>query len=349
MRRRLAALGLGLLLALAAGETVCRIAGLDGQPDLDPAVLAQRRQAREASIFQASDDPLLIYTLRPNYSSQGVPLTESGGILRETDVPVAKPPDVARIVVLGDSIAAMLARKVHYRTPPFPDRLESILNGRPGARRVEVLNFGTDGYGTLQEARLLETRAVRYDPDVVLVEFCYNDPGANVTPAIWFLEPEEPWSYLLGYVASKLRSGTPDDLDPHRALTVPDRGPTSPETWRHWERLYDPESASWARVESGFGRIAAVARERAIPVVLVVFPLLVPQEEGHVAAIREQVLACARRHGLTIVDLLPAFSRHPLEELQEFPGLDPYHPSVLGQRIAARAIAGVVADLPALK
>jgi lysophospholipase L1-like esterase len=336
------AVAVGLLVAFGIGETVCRIAGLDGLPDIDPTVLEQRRKARESSIFRRSDDPLLIYELRPDYSVNGLRLTESGGILRETDVPVVKPAGAFRIVVLGDSISAMIGQRIHLGARPWPDALEVLLNGPvPRADRVvEVLNFGTDGYGTLQEARLLETKAVRYDPDLILVQYCYNDPGMNVTPAAWFLDEGKPLSYLVGFVTSKLRGDPALDL-------VPNIGPVTPEARRHWEALYEPASASWGRVVNGFARIAAVASKRDAPVVLVAFPMLLLPEQRSAAlsVIRGQVFDEARRHGFTIVDLRPAFSRFPPRVLKEFPDGDPYHPNARGHAIAARVVADGVAGL----
>jgi hypothetical protein len=233
----------------------------------------------------------------------------------------------------------MLGQRVHPEAKPWPDLLEAALSPR-----VEVLNFATDGYGTLQEARLLETKAMRYDPDLIVVRYCMDDPGANVTPAIWFLDDEAPLSYLVGFVTSKLRGEAGADL-------VPDVGPVTPEARRHWEGLYEPGSASWGRVTEGFERIAEVGAKHGVPVVLVVFPLLLPPEKRDAAlsVIRARVFDEARRHGFTIVDLRPALSMFPLHVLQEFPGRDPYHLNGRGHAIAARVVADAVAGLTALR
>src|SRR5258706_6219135 len=52
--------------------------------------------------------------------------------------------------------------------------------GVVGGRRVEMLNFGVNGYGTAQELALLESVALRYQPDLVLLQFSAgNDPQNN--------------------------------------------------------------------------------------------------------------------------------------------------------------------------
>ena len=98
--KRLLAVLFGLIAAFAIGEIVCRVAGLDGLPDVDPRVLAQWREARNSSIHQAASDPLLLYEHRPNYIAYGRRWTEAGGILRDQDVPDTKPPGVFQIAIL---------------------------------------------------------------------------------------------------------------------------------------------------------------------------------------------------------------------------------------------------------
>jgi hypothetical protein len=115
----------------------------------------------------------------------------------------------------------------------------------------------------------------------------------------------------------------------------------TPEEVAYWREMYDPKSVGWRRVVTGFERIAAAAGAESIPVVLVVFPLLV---EGKgplalVAELRRRVVDLGRGNGFFVLDLGPAFSRHPVREVQEHPGRDVYHPNALGHRIAARTIA----------
>ena len=42
-----------------------------------------------------------------------------------------------------------------------------------------MLNFGVSGYGTAQEYRMLQTQAVRYDPDLVLLQFTNGNDVRN--------------------------------------------------------------------------------------------------------------------------------------------------------------------------
>jgi lysophospholipase L1-like esterase len=294
-------------------------------------VLKQSRQAREYSVHMKSDDPELVYVTRPGYVTDGVRISESHGILQSRDVPVAKPAGTCRIAVLGDSIAAGHTLRVR-RARNFSEALEALLNQSDAPPRFEVLNFGTDGYGTLQEARLLETRVSPFAPDVVLVQYCLNDPSNSYTPTVWFLDAR-PTSFLLDFVRRRL-GATPSELSPaHPRYT---HGAVD------WTRLYDPAGPGWRQVVQGFDRIAAWAKPRQVPVVIVIFPLLLDVPDAQAQApllgrLHGQVRAAAAHEGFYVLDLAPLFARFTAEELREIPG-DQLHPNPRGHELAARAI-----------
>jgi hypothetical protein len=81
-----------------------------------------------------------------------------------------KPDNVYRIAVLGDSYSeAMQVDREQAYWALLPERLAAC-GFQPG-KRFEMLNFGVSGYGTAQEYVALETRALRYRPDLVLLQF----------------------------------------------------------------------------------------------------------------------------------------------------------------------------------
>jgi hypothetical protein len=85
--------------------------------------------------------------------------TNSKG-LRDIDYTYARPAGVGRAVALGDSFTFGVGVDYGQRYTEF---LENAI------ANFEVVNFGCNAYGTDQELRLLETEALRYDPDVVIV------------------------------------------------------------------------------------------------------------------------------------------------------------------------------------
>lgn len=328
-RRRLTAAALGVLAALILTEI-----GLRVRRHVGPAGEAAERAevARSSSIWRACADPELVYTHRGGAGSQdGVIRIESHGILRPKEVAVDKPPGVQRVVVMGDSIAAAIALPHEER---FATRIERRLT--ESGRAVEVLNFGVDGYDTLQEAVLLETVAARFGPDLVLVQWCMNDPGRTPTPWAWFREEEEPVLEIVGAVAGLLSP------DPRHA--APAAGPV--EEPGHWARMYARDSDGWRAVERGFDRIARAAADLGAPVVLVIFPLVDPRDPQSeaTAAFRQQVAEAATGRRFKVVDLTPHFARGPLDTLQAA-GWDVYHPSAAGHARAAEVLVPVVLDL----
>lgn len=81
---------------------------------------------------------------------------------------VRKPPGTVRVAVLGDSYA--LGIGVDY-PQTFSAVMERRLAGCPAllGRRVEVLDFGVDGYGTAQELLTFTRHASRYEPNAVVL------------------------------------------------------------------------------------------------------------------------------------------------------------------------------------
>jgi lysophospholipase L1-like esterase len=112
--------------------------------------------------------------LRPGaegwYTSEGrgfVQVNSAG--MRDREHRFAKPDDVYRIAVLGDSYTE--AKQVPVDSTYWsllPDRLEHC--GFQAGKHIEALNFSASGYGTAQELILLQVLAERYQPDLILVQ-----------------------------------------------------------------------------------------------------------------------------------------------------------------------------------
>ena len=101
---------------------------------------------------------------------------------RDLEHALEKPLDVYRIAVLGDaySEAMQVALEASYWAQ-LPGALESCAFGQ--GKRVEVLNFGVRDYGTAQSYLVLEKVALRYRPDLVLLQFSHgNDLRDNYYP-----------------------------------------------------------------------------------------------------------------------------------------------------------------------
>jgi lysophospholipase L1-like esterase len=88
--------------------------------------------------------------------------------MRDIEYSLAKPAGKKRIVILGDSFVSSMGVDV---SDAFTEIMEFKL-----LKNTEVLNFGVNGYGPAQELLLLRKRAIKYQPDlVVMVIFLGND------------------------------------------------------------------------------------------------------------------------------------------------------------------------------
>lgn len=100
---------------------------------------------------------------------------------RDKDYSIEKPPNVVRMIFLGDSVVYGHAVELHES---LPKQLEKMYN-RNG-KTVEVLNLGVSGYDTEQEVEFLKEIGLKYKPDLVLVGYCLNDVTYSSFEMDWF-------------------------------------------------------------------------------------------------------------------------------------------------------------------
>lgn len=92
--------------------------------------------------------------------------------LRDEEHADAKPAGGRRIVCIGDSFCWGYGVEADEMVS---SRVEQLL---PGS---ETINFGANGYSTVQELVRLESDGMRYGPDWVVLLFCWNDLGGNLS------------------------------------------------------------------------------------------------------------------------------------------------------------------------
>jgi len=144
-------------------------------------------------------DARLGWSLRPGaaalFTSEGrayVRINAAGQ--RDVEHTLDKPDGVYRIAVIGDSYSeAMQVERDKAYWALLPERLSAC--GFAKGRAIEALNFGVAGYGTAQEYIVLQTEAMRYSPDLVLLQFT---TGNDVRNNSFALEPEkdQPFYHL---------------------------------------------------------------------------------------------------------------------------------------------------------
>ncbi|AKT42586.1 SGNH/GDSL hydrolase family protein [Chondromyces crocatus] len=304
-RRVLEALAV-LLLVLAGGEWAVR---RESQKSQD---------AYAGRVIQFVDDPVLRYHWKPD-TSCGEGTTNDRGML---DVPrqTEKPPGTLRIACLGDSVGGDCTLPRDNACAALERVLREARDGRP----TEVLNFSVSGYNTLQEARTLEVRALPFSPDAVVVLYVVNDPYPELAIS-HHLPGHFKFQHLL-WSATRFAAARlfPGHIDPLGGLL---------------QGFYD-DPRSWnGVVVAGFDRIQAVATAHAMPVVVAVFPLFLPDALPEHRLIGPKVTQEAERHGFIGLDLATtAYRDEPLDALLK-PSRDMIHPNAHAHQLAAETIA----------
>jgi len=284
-------------------------------------------------IHQASEVPGLHYELRPGAEKTYRPKRQQGAELpihvnrfgmRGREFERVKG-DARRVAVLGDSTTFGYGVS---DDESYPAVLEALLNDRDPDHSYQVLNFGVAGYGTTEEALVLEHKALPFEPDAIVVGYNLNDPDAEHALEPLYNHFTEPawWRHfhLTRFVAERQRQ--------RRIATLGGGNPI-----RYW---HVPGRENWATVERGFARIAELAQEAQLPVLVVIFTAGAPKKDPAEYDLRDvhaQVAAEARANGFAVIDTSPIYSAlQAAGKKTQFPH---QHPTALGQRAAAEAIA----------
>jgi lysophospholipase L1-like esterase len=99
-------------------------------------------------------------------------ISNSRGLRDPREIPFEKPPGDVRVLFLGDSTTfGWLLR--HDET--IVHQTEQRLRERFPARDIACLNAGVPGYTSFQGWRYLESEGLRYQPDLVVASFGFND------------------------------------------------------------------------------------------------------------------------------------------------------------------------------
>jgi lysophospholipase L1-like esterase len=256
-----------------------------------------------------SPDPVLEFEWNPGYRKDGFTVNSLG--MADREVTLEKPAGVFRIAVIGDSISANFGHR------PRDEIYWSVLARRLAreARGTEVLNFAVNGYGVLQSLRMLETRALRFSPDLVIAQLCLNDPYATANPFSQ-TAPSGP-SRLWNFVFRRL----------------------SPDHFWAWSYVgYGYDETGIEHVRRGIAGLAQIARAGP-PILAVLFPYLYAPayDEWGFARYHEIYRRAAQEAGLPLLDLYEPFRRSNEIAARAHPA-DPIHPSREAHELAAAEI-----------
>lgn len=158
------------LFSLFIGEVIVRyhLYGFDG---LSYSQMQSHSTKRWRELIQLSDDNKLEYELQPNldkhYLFKNFKTNSQG--YNDRDYTIEKSDSTIRVAVIGDSYTMGwgIERKDIYH-----ELIEKRLNSKSSTLKYEFINFAVAGYNFQNYIRVLETKAIRYKPDVILIGFC---------------------------------------------------------------------------------------------------------------------------------------------------------------------------------
>jgi hypothetical protein len=176
-----------MLIVLAAVELTFRVY-LYGPAALNPVKMDSFNQVHQAGLLQPASNPRVMFELKPNLDSwyKGTQFKTNAAGLRDREYPQAKPESAFRIAVLGSSWT--MGSGVDIDTV-WHSRIEATLN-ESLATPVEIINFGVDQYGMAEIIATLESKALAYKPDLIVVALTYY------TPTLLWPEPPVPYQPL---------------------------------------------------------------------------------------------------------------------------------------------------------
>lgn len=172
----------GLLMGVVIGEIGLRVARVEGYPKIGDVVDSAPTRFHTA-------DRDLGWKLKPGVSGEWngegasfVQVNNDG--LRDREHTKTKPPNTLRVAVLGDSFTEAIHVPIEQT---FWSKLERKLgncDAVKGRKKVEVINFGVQGYGTAQQLMMLRKKVWDYSPDIVVLAFFIGNDVINNSPQL---------------------------------------------------------------------------------------------------------------------------------------------------------------------
>ncbi|UCD85350.1 MAG: hypothetical protein JSU92_03920 [Deltaproteobacteria bacterium] len=114
-------------------------------------------------------DPVLFWTLVPGFNFPGAEIEGVNSLgFRGKEFSVKKREDNIRVICMGCSVT-------FGEVNSYPQKLQELLNSSEFDRKIEVINAGIPGYSSFQGLRLLKTRLLDLEPDLITVLYGWND------------------------------------------------------------------------------------------------------------------------------------------------------------------------------
>ena len=263
----------------------------------------------------------------------------------EREFPLAKPPGIYRIAILGDSLSVSVGRAERFGAV-IADRLNARAS-RPVT--YEAVNFGRTGADTIHETDTLRRFVWRANPDFVLLQWYVNDVENGS-------QAERPDHYALipgktgpGRWLRRVTDRTLLRWMLQREFSVVQERLGFVETYPEYiHRLYgDPAKRHWEAAAQELQAFIGECQAHRVPLAIALFPHL---SSGLVtgayefAEVHDQVLELCRRNSVPCVDLRSTFAPYR-DYLRLWLHRFDAHPNAVAHRLAAEQLVEILGPL----
>lgn len=317
--------------------------------------------------MQESPNPGLLYQYTPNVKvglnitktrtkkSDVIYFETNSFGLRDKEFKTNKPPNLFRILMIGDSVTVALEIPLNETMIKL---LENNLNSdlelktTTNTSDFEVLNFGVGGYNIIQETELLKEKGLPLSPDLAIFNYVLNDVD---------------YPSQIDLMRNQL---TPIDPDPHIAtgmcritfLKIPIPCLIKDSLKKVWffshsnkfitnlfgkeqhdlisdlKRNHGHNTSTFLQLQESYKKIKALSRTHHFSVVIVIFPLLIDYSNYPLVQAHRNIRTEAEKNGFYVIDILDQYKNYNYKLLQSEPS-DHIHPNLqIGYRIAADTI-----------
>lgn len=230
---------------------------------------------------------------------------------------MSKPENVYRIIVIGDSFTFGLGVELNES---YLKQLENILNSKSKNYEYEVLNMGIPGYTTLQEISFLIEKGIKYNPNMIVLEYLSDD----------IMNKSEYMEIRAEIIRKHNRteeSKTWNTVDEFEAI---------------YEKIVSqrPFEKSWETVGTPLKILNNITKERNISVIV----FFIAQDfRFNMTRQKEELIKTCNEYNWTFVDTAEIYRRNKLKDLT----LNKYdlHPNAFAYRLYAEALYPYVINI----
>lgn len=246
-------------------------------------------------------NPELSFAHAPNRSAflMGAPVSINSHGLRDQEYSEQKPPNVFRVMMLGDSTTFGWGVREEDTAAKF---LERKLNAHlpPGYDKAEVINAGVGNYDTVQEVTYYETRGRAFHPDLVVLVFFINDPEPVPVEKKGLLIDR---SYLIAFATNRL-----DGVLRHMGMR--------PNWKQYYSSLYDDDRPGFQACKAALGSFADATRSDGAKSLVAILPELhqINGDSYPFKAAHEKIKNVLAADQVPVVELIDGLKDHGPED-----------------------------------